>query len=150
MTDLTKSHIWVRAVVTWGGAFLMTAYLLALALTQAGPVSWGPLLAVVGIVLVLGWCSRRVVDGLWTRRERDSEQRLIETARRVGIRSSSVFTPIFGAFAILQAPPHLRVRAVVLVATLMLCFGFAMWLGAGYLWAVIMGKLDPQDRRRGR
>jgi hypothetical protein len=127
----------------------MSTYLLAIALTQTGSVSWGPLLAVVGIVLLLGWCSRRVVDGLWTRRERESEQRLVETARRVGIRSSVVFTPIFAAFAIHQAPPHLRVRALVLVATLTLCFGFAMWLGAGYLWAVILRKLDPQGRRRG-
>lgn len=143
-------HAWVRETVTWGGALLISVYLLWASLAQSGSVSWGPLLAVVGIVLLLGWCSRRVVDGMWSRRQLESEQRTVDIARRVGIRAAAVFTVGFGALVLYQAPAHLKVRAFVLFASLMLCFGFALWLCAGYLFATIMGKLHAKGRTRGK
>lgn len=136
-----NSRTLVRAAVTWGGALLIAVYLVTASLLQSRPVSWPPLLAVVGVVLLLGWFSRGVVDWFWRRHDDVAEQRIADAARRFGVQAAAIFSVGFGTFAVVQAPPQLRVRALVLFAALMLCFGFAMWLCAGYLWARIKNRL---------
>lgn len=147
MVGQMMSYTLARSVVTWGGAMLISMYLLATAMAQPEGVSWPPLLGVVGIVLLLGWGSRRVVDWFWVRRVTPAEGRKLDVARRVGIRAAAVFTVCFGTFLAWQAPEHLVLRALVLFVALMLCFGFAMWLCAGYVFATIMDRFRPGRRR---
>jgi hypothetical protein len=143
------SHTYARAAVTWGGALLLSTYLVVTSLVQSGGISWVPLLAVLGITLLLGYGSRRVVDTLWAKPAGLKEQRTLETARDAGTLAAAIFTVGFGAFAIYESPPGLKVRATILFAALMLCFGFALWLCAGYLFATIMGRLYPEERSSG-